>query len=188
MRNRRQLDVQQPHSTEQLGLRPEKGLTTLEWLLIVAAVAGLAALAVVLVQNVVDDTAEEISGNNARVTAARVAAEAINNDGTDTDAEKRSACNRLSITYSDAFADDPERTSLWTDKDTAVEGGGVCAIVTEAVATAMATNSSDAGKCNAMDGNSGVPEADRGGKGIEHAADTDSVTSGAQSPACVFTP
>ena len=33
--------------------RDHSGLTTLEWLLIVAAVAGLAALAVVLVQNVV---------------------------------------------------------------------------------------------------------------------------------------
>ena len=33
---------------------------TLEWLLIVAAVAGLAALAIVLVQGVVDDTAEDI--------------------------------------------------------------------------------------------------------------------------------
>ena len=36
--------------------RADSGLTTLEWLLIVAAVAGLAALAVVLVQNVVSTT------------------------------------------------------------------------------------------------------------------------------------
>lgn len=105
--------------------RGERGLTTLEWLLIVAAVAGLAALAVVLVQNVVDDTAEEISGNNARVTAARVAADRINSDAIDeivttatTDgstppkytatglaninSEFNSKCARLSITYSDA--------------------------------------------------------------------------------------
>ena len=61
-------------------LRTEVGLTTLEWLLIVAAVAGLAALAVVLVQNVVDETAEEISGNNARITAAQVAAARITSD------------------------------------------------------------------------------------------------------------
>ena len=59
------------------GRADERGLTTLEWLLIVAAVAGLAALAVVLVQNVVDDTAEQIGGNSARGTAARVAAERI---------------------------------------------------------------------------------------------------------------
>ena len=46
--------------------RDDSGLTTLEWLLIVAAVAGLAALAVVLVQNVVSDTSEQIAGSSAR--------------------------------------------------------------------------------------------------------------------------
>ena len=40
--------------------RGEEGLTTLEWLLIVAAIAGLAALAVVLVQTVVNETAETV--------------------------------------------------------------------------------------------------------------------------------
>ena len=59
------------------GRADESGLTTLEWLLIVAAVAGLAALAVVLVQNVVDDTAQEISSSSARGTAARIAADRI---------------------------------------------------------------------------------------------------------------
>ena len=54
--------------------RGEAGLTTLEWLLIVAAVAGLAALAVVLVQNVVGDTAEQLASNDARQTAADLAA------------------------------------------------------------------------------------------------------------------
>ncbi len=58
----------------------ESGLTTLEWLLIVAAVAGLAALAVVLVQNVVNDTAEQISGSNARQTAALIAAKEVMDD------------------------------------------------------------------------------------------------------------
>ena len=48
----------------------ESGLTTLEWLLIVAAVAGLAALAVVLVQNVVSETGEQIAGSSARLTSA----------------------------------------------------------------------------------------------------------------------
>ena len=62
------------------GRADERGLTTLEWLLIVAAVAGLAALAVVLVQNVVDDTAEQIGGSSARGTAARVAAERVTRD------------------------------------------------------------------------------------------------------------
>ena len=96
--------------------RDERGLTTLEWLLIVAAVAGLAALAVVLVTNVVDDTSEQISGSSARVTAARVAAQAIVDDA-DRDATDqtvnakewddwvkhyRTKCDRLTITYGDA--------------------------------------------------------------------------------------
>ena len=52
--------------------RDDSGLTTLEWLLIVAAVAGLAAVAVVLVQVVVSDTSDEIANSNARVIAARI--------------------------------------------------------------------------------------------------------------------
>ncbi len=83
--------------------RDDSGLTTLEWLLIVAAVAGLAALAVVLVTNVVGDTSEQISGRSARLTAAQVAAQSISDDpdlATDLpELEKR--CNRLKITYSD---------------------------------------------------------------------------------------
>ena len=110
------------------GRADESGLTTLEWLLIVAAVAGLAALAVVLVQNVVDDTAEQIGGNSARGTAAKVAAERItrearaalpagasvfvliDDDGLATkhreaqlaaNADGASSCTRLKITYGD---------------------------------------------------------------------------------------
>ena len=60
--------------------RDDSGLTTLEWLLIVAAVAGLAALAVVLVQNVVSDTSEQIAGSSARKTAAKIAAQKITGD------------------------------------------------------------------------------------------------------------
>jgi len=108
--------------------RSSRGLTTLEWLLIVAAVAGLAALAVVLVQNVVDETAEEITGNSARETAARVAAARIDSDARDeirneitdgtafdvdtlsaVNSDYKSKCDRLEITYSDIGAD-----SLWT--------------------------------------------------------------------------
>ena len=47
----------------------EEGLTTLEWLLVVAAVAGLAALAVVLVNNIVDDTAERLAQTDSRQVA-----------------------------------------------------------------------------------------------------------------------
>ena len=93
----------------------ERGLTTLEWLLIVAAVAGLAALAVVLVQNVVGDTSEQIAGSSARETAAKIAATTIveeaskSADEQPTDAKTfdkwstyyTNKCRRLAITYGD---------------------------------------------------------------------------------------
>ena len=103
--------------------RNEKGLTTLEWLLIVAAVAGLAALAIVLVQGVVDDTAEDIRGSSARGQAALVASQAIIDQGAATwnedniDSGERfedaaewalyynSKCRRLGITYADSDID-----------------------------------------------------------------------------------
>lgn len=94
----------------------ERGLTTLEWLLIVAAVAGIAALAVVLVQNVVSDTSEQIAGSSAREVAARLAGEQVVTDSRrpidDQPLNARtwgswrafyeSRCKRLEITYGDA--------------------------------------------------------------------------------------
>lgn len=96
--------------------RGDAGLTTLEWLLIVAAVAGLAALAVVLVQNVVGDTSEQISGNNARVTAAQLAAKQVadeavkagndstnlGNDLASINAKYARECRQQGIFYADA--------------------------------------------------------------------------------------
>ena len=96
--------------------RDDSGLTTLEWLLIVAAVAGLAALAVVLVQNVVSDTSEQIAGSSARKTGAQIAAQQIMTDADRNEADLPDAadtwaewvpfytarCNRLAITYGDA--------------------------------------------------------------------------------------
>ena len=104
--------------------RSDRGLTTLEWLLIVAAVAGLAALAVVLVQNVVDDTAEQIAGNSARGTAAQVAAAEITEDAKaltngDGDKEKvatqKQKCERLGITYGDVLDEETTPNPAWTD-------------------------------------------------------------------------
>ena len=95
----------------------------LEWLLIVAAVAGLAALGVVIVQNVVSDTAEQISNSSARFTAAQVAAQAVEREAKNVEDQDVSAaggrfnswqkwenyftdkCTRISITYSDALID-----------------------------------------------------------------------------------
>ena len=102
--------------SRRLPKRPDdRGLTTLEWLLIVAAVAGLAALAVVLVQNVVSDTSEQIAGSSARQTAAKVAALAVEDESKVYDATLdqfgdwtkwqnyfTSKCDRIAITYSDA--------------------------------------------------------------------------------------
>lgn len=93
----------------------ESGLTTLEWLLIVAAVAGLAALAVVMVQNVVSDTSEQIAGSSAREVAAKLAGEQVVTDARrprgdqplnartwgDWKAFYESRCKRINITYSD---------------------------------------------------------------------------------------
>ena len=97
----------------------ESGVTTLEWLLIVAAVAGLAALAVVLVQNVVSETSEQIAGSSARLTAAQVAASSVEAEAkqpaTITDDRWKSwnkwdnyftaKCERIEITFSDAVDD-----------------------------------------------------------------------------------
>lgn len=92
----------------------ESGLTTLEWLLIVAAVAGLAALAVVLVQNVVTETAEQINSSSARVTAAQLAGEELITKSVSSDQRAVSdtygewkayynlKCTRFNITYGDA--------------------------------------------------------------------------------------
>ena len=118
----------------------ESGLTTLEWLLIVAAVAGLAALAVVLVTNVVDSTSEQISGSSARLTAARVAAQEIVDqasvaaqDGvSDTWVEWETfytrKCNRLEITYGDAGVDVTPRFLRWGAASGAGDGDAVVAI------------------------------------------------------------
>ena len=103
--------------------RDDSGLTTLEWLLIVAAVAGLAALAVVLVQNVVSETGEQIAGSSARKTAARVAGIQITNEAraavpttltpagfTTATRDFQDDCNRIPIVFSDVDA----LMVLWT--------------------------------------------------------------------------
>ncbi|MYD86312.1 MAG: hypothetical protein F4144_00965 [Acidimicrobiaceae bacterium] len=99
--------------------RDESGLTTLEWLLIVAAVAGLAALAVVLVTNVVGETSEQISGSSARETGAIIAADTLMNDSLRAATNQPASvntyddwvnyynnrCERIKITYGDAGID-----------------------------------------------------------------------------------
>ena len=99
--------------------RDDSGLTTLEWLLIVAAVAGMAALAVVLVTNVVGETSEQIAGQSARKTSAIFAAAEIIDDADRNSADQpRDAktygdwkefytdkCDRLELVYVDIDLD-----------------------------------------------------------------------------------
>ena len=92
-------------------------MTTLEWLLIVAAIAALAALAVVLVQQVVEDTSDQIGGQNARQLAAKVAADELFARSRDANPEDPrfatwraweryfiEKCDLLQITYGDAVS------------------------------------------------------------------------------------
>ena len=92
--------------------RDDSGLTTLEWLLIVAAVAGMAALAVVLVTRVVGDTSDQIAGQSARKTAAELAAQEIEDlwvaaivpvtvSADDANTEFNRKCVRLRLIYGD---------------------------------------------------------------------------------------
>lgn len=118
-----------------------------------AAVAGLAALAVVLVQNVVRDTAEQISSSSARGTAAKVAAAEITraafSDSTKIDQAARGApsnaakadlataeaarliilyqnrCENIKIIYSDI----PGLQVDWKLKSVTIGGGNQAAIV-----------------------------------------------------------
>ena len=126
--------------------RDDSGLTTLEWLLIVAAVAGLAALAVVLVQNVVSDTSEQIAGSSARRTAAQVAAQSVEQEAKNsgiTDNRWNTAvkwdnyftdkCNRIAVTFSDAGI-----TTMTANFATTAAGFTVAAL--QAADTAAATD------------------------------------------------
>ena len=92
--------------------RREEGLTTLEWLLVVAAAAGLAALAMVLAQNVVGDTAERAASYDARQTAAdlavtqlaerwRAEVPALQSEADEINRRYSERCRRLGIIYAD---------------------------------------------------------------------------------------
>ena len=76
-----------------LDRRADGGLVTLEWLLLVAAVAGLAAASALAVQRVLDDTAEVPADPHVRVIDADIAAALL--------AEEADAAE-LAATYDDA--------------------------------------------------------------------------------------
>ena len=95
------------------GPRGDSGLTTLEWLLITAAVAGLAALAVVLVQAYVEDTGDRMSNPDPRVTSAIHSASEVETDAkaasagdfdlwADWESHFTQKCSLIAVLYSDA--------------------------------------------------------------------------------------
>jgi hypothetical protein len=88
----------------------------LEWLLVVAAVAGLAALAVVLVQGVVGGTATDVAAHSARQQAADLATDALTqqaraqlpdspDDAARINAVIGARCRRLAVIYADIELD-----------------------------------------------------------------------------------
>ena len=158
--------AQEPLTPRKRGLfrRGEDGLTTLEWLLIVAAVAGLAALAVVLVTNVVDNTAEQIGGSSARKTAAQIAALSVTQKAHDDPpaiaaanfvvaddtaawtaklGEYQSACTRLNITYGDVDG----LSATWTTVGVPAAGTSAAALTAWRAGLDKATNAPTEG-CN----------------------------------------
>ena len=96
--------------------RDELGLTTLEWLLITAAVAGMAALAVVLVSNAAEDTGAQLTDPDPRLTAAKLQAFEVARYATtaseddfetwdDWERHFRRQCSLIEILYGDTVFD-----------------------------------------------------------------------------------
>ncbi|MYA82328.1 MAG: hypothetical protein F4155_14125 [Acidimicrobiales bacterium] len=98
-----------------LRARNRAGMTTLEWLLLTAAMAALVATAVVVVQSVVRDVGVDAGSFSARFRAARVAADSLTREWRghhpasqyEADALNRrygERCARLGITFADTEA------------------------------------------------------------------------------------
>ena len=96
---------------------------TLEWLLIVAAIAGLAAVSALAVQRAIDDSTDlppdpEIRIIDAEIEAARVAHEATEsmkasyNTYTSVDAGFRRDCTAIANSFADVL--DPLTQPVWT--------------------------------------------------------------------------
>ena len=116
-------------------------MAALEWLLIVAAVAGLAALVVVLVQDTVEDTGERISNPDPRVTSALHTASIVEADAKDASAgdfdswddwERHFSqeCSLIAILYADAEVEvvhDFNKATGGTDFDAAAAGHAAAA-------------------------------------------------------------
>ncbi|MCY4174927.1 MAG: hypothetical protein OXD37_01135 [Acidimicrobiaceae bacterium] len=93
-------------------VRREAGLTSLEWLLIVAAVAGLAAVSVVIINNVIADTGERVRSGDPRQKAADLSVTSLaerweketpasQQEADDINRRYRNRCLQLGVIYSD---------------------------------------------------------------------------------------
>ena len=108
-------DLCGPRTTAASGaLCSASGLATLEWLLVVAAVAGLAAVAVVAIQDTIGGTAQRIESHSARLQAADLAANQIEDrwraqkPNDDAHAKRindryRPRCRQLAVIYADVL-------------------------------------------------------------------------------------
>ena len=154
------------------GRAGDAGLVALEWLLIVATLAGLAALAVVLAQHVADDTAEQISASPARRTAAAVAALQVERRARaatpanpitatwgDWESYFAERCSRLAILYSDAAAD---VDTAFARPTTARAGDPVSEAALVSATEAEPNGSTPQVRCN-VDDQDGPLAADAGG-------------------------
>ena len=125
------------------------GLATLSWLLIVAAVAGLAALAVVLVQAYVEDTGDRISNPDPRVTSAIHSAFSVEADAkaasdadfdlwADWERHFSQECGLIAVLYSDAEVEVVHNNFDRADGGTAFDhaAAGYAAAADEQIATA----------------------------------------------------
>ena len=123
------------------GASSEDGLATLSWLLIVAAVAGLAALAVVLVYYFVEDTGDRFVAPNPRRTAAAAMAADVEFSAKAAEAADfttwaeweqhfKGKCARIAITTGDA------RITIGTNEFNGPTGGGIFDAAAEPIAKA----------------------------------------------------
>ncbi|WP_420626951.1 hypothetical protein [Candidatus Poriferisodalis sp.] len=101
--------------------RSDSGLASLEWLLIIAAVGGLAAVMSVAFQRILDDAAESTTDPTARLLEANVVAAEVANDaaaaqegtGLDPDgplfAELSGRCEQIAVDFDGAVL-----STVWT--------------------------------------------------------------------------
>lgn len=109
------------HRSRRAGARGERGLVVLEWLLIVGAVAGLAAVSALAVRGVLDDSTDHPARPDVLIVDAEIAAAAVAGEATELMEDNPSGysalnsafsdrCTNIAIQYSSVIAGTP----VWT--------------------------------------------------------------------------